>query len=174
MSTQYTDHFYCETNQTTSYWQIPIELLAKTNANELITKDVYDQMFASLKAIHDFGESDKKTRLPNVDDKINFIPNESYITTDFYNDIARRIKESQKDQNQIIQGTYFSDLFDAIKNYELPSTRYYTTTSQCCDYCDDCHTCSYRTGSSCTKCIATFDTPHVGSCAQAGCHNYDR
>ena len=176
MSTQYTNKTYCSTSQSTSYWKIPLSLTQNIDQNELITKEVYDQMFASLKAIHDFGDYDSATsRLPNVNDKLELISEENYIDIDCYNDSAKRIGLSEKaKKDEIIYGSYFSDLQKSIQEYKLPGTRYYKQSYECCDHCDHCDHSSHRPGGgcgSCNMCMDSFDNGcSSGQGGACGCY----
>lgn len=172
MSTQYSDKTYCATNQDTSHWNIPITLTASIDENSYITVDVYNQMFQSLKEIHDFGEKDTSTRLPNIDNKLNFTKGIDLITVDFYNDIATRIGYTTYNKNDIIFGSYFKDLQQAIKDYKLPGTRTYTDSYHCCDDCGySCHKSSGGGCGSCQFCISGFDNP-CSSGQDNICNNY--
>ena len=175
MSTQYGTSTYCSTNQNTSHWEIPISLTADISENNYITPAVYNQMFNSLKQIHDFGESDSATRLPDIDNKLNFETDKSLISVDFYNDIARRINYTSVNTNDSILGSYFSALQKAIEDYKLPDTRYYTYEYYCCDDCGySCHKSSGSGGggcSSCNFCISSFDNP-CSTGQENICHNY--
>lgn len=151
MSTQYKQNFYCKTNQDTSYWSdITINLKTPTTLSELIKPEVYNEMINALKSIHDFGESDTaKKRKPYLD---NFIDNknnlvyknkDTIIDLNYYKNIADTLSAESHSKEDNIYGTYFTNLKTIIEKYKVPSTRYYTTTQECCDCHGECSHCDY-------------------------------
>jgi hypothetical protein len=114
-------------------------------------------MYNSLKTIHDFGDYDSATRLPNIDNKKTF-DQYNYIPIEYYNDIAARLEKTSQSTDDTIYGSYFEDLKTSIENYKIPSTRYYKEPYECCDYCSrDCYSCNYCAHSCCIMCIDSFD-----------------
>ena len=146
MSTQYVKNYYCDSSQdTSSYPDIIINLQTAVTAQNYISAEVYNEMIEALKSIHDFGESDDVTRKPYLTNLINsnnnliFKSDNQIIQLDYYQNIASSLEnQNEHSQYDIIYGSYFEDLKTAIENYKVPSTRYYTTTTSCCDCHGEC------------------------------------
>lgn len=140
MSTQTVKKYYCTQCETTGEYpnSIAITINACADANEIITPDVYNEIYDSLKSIRDFGDYDDTTRKPNIN---NLIKKEvgNIINTDFYNSIANEIKNgSSHSSGDIIYGTYLVDLQTITQTYKVPNTRYYKTTTDCCGCYGEC------------------------------------
>lgn len=148
MSTQYIRNFYCDTNQTQKGNGITNNLSTQTQQYQIITPKDYNEMINVLKKVHDFGESDTTTRKPelsNITINVNgidvLLKKEQFelIEPDFYNNILITLEQARREAKfNIIYGSYFDDLLEKVKNYKIPSTRYYTTTTTCCDCYGDC------------------------------------
>ena len=154
MSVQYRRNFYCNTNQTQAGNGLSSSLDVNTTVKKAIIKPKdYNEMIRTLKAVHDFGESDTTTRKPDISpftitvNGITILVNKNqfdFIEPDFYNNIYKSLQNSRREyQYNIIYGEYFDNLIEQVKNYKIPTTRYYTTTYNCCDCHGDCcdHDC---------------------------------
>lgn len=118
-------------------------------AGEYITPSLYNEMIASLKLIHDYGDYDDYERHPLNVSSLQNKTIESKLDISYYNDIANSINKEIVKQNDTILGTYFSDLKEAILNYKMPSSRYYNyDDGQCCAYnpCDCADICFTHDG----------------------------
>lgn len=141
MGTEIVKNYYCNSCQPTSQYpnSISISLEACATAGETITPDVYNEIFSSLNSIRDFGDYDDNTRQPDTSGlTTKIIHNE--INTNYYNDIAAIVKSNYQSKNtaDIIYGSYFTDLQALTRAYQVPSSRYYKTTKDCCDCYGQC------------------------------------
>jgi len=79
-------------------------------------------MIRTLKAVHDFGESDTTTRKPDISpftitvNGITILVNKNqfdFIEPDFYNNIYKSLQNSRREsQYNIIYGEYFDNLIE--------------------------------------------------------------
>ena len=180
MSTQTGKTYYCDANgQTLQENGIHVNLTECVSSYEYITPKAYNEMITALKTIHDFGQYDDVERKPIISHLITNIngadvlvkkTQNAYIQPDLYNNIQISLNKTRREsQYNIIYGTYFDNLVNNIKNYNIPSTRYYTYTYTCCDCDGDCcdgYSCEDQWGGGggvCSMCISCDDYHCGGS-----------
>lgn len=167
--------YYCSTCQLgKEYEQINNKINSLTtciNNYEFITSDFYQKSYALLKEIRDFGSKDSNNpKLPNVDNfftlAIQNLRNE-LITHNFYDDIINTINNNlnSNKKNEIIYGSYWTNLKTTLQNIKIPNTKYYE--KNCCSCYGECgwYCGSY---SSCS-CCGTGSPFTCGECGSYGC-----
>lgn len=154
MSTQYANvnKSYCSSCQNVNEYpnDIKIQLTECVAVNEFITNKSYNEIIESLQQIQNFGEADSATRQPLNANNITLKNKEQTVTIADYNEIMECLygnKNHDKNQSDIILGTYFEDLIKNIKGYKIPNTRYYNCVGQsvydCCDCYGECYCYAY-------------------------------
>lgn len=148
MSKEYDDVYYCSSNQMAINYVTMPNSLSVNNAN-LITPDIYDTLYNLLKNINNFGDYDKATRVPNINNKLSFTKLTEIIPVSYYNDIINRLQSKYSPSHSIpsnlpakekvILGSYFSDILTILKDYKLSETRYYKKYRGCCDCNCNCN-----------------------------------
>lgn len=172
MSTEIRKNFYCSSCQDTNeYSNIIITLDSCATSGQFIDEKIYNEMLDSLKSIRVFGEKDTAAiRLPDVANLTNKSQYD-FVTLDTYENIRNHVLEtlSTKSQFDTIYGTYFEDLQDAVNNYPVPETRYYETTTSCCDCYGECSCYGESTSCNCNDICMSYQCSGCEGNYGSGC-----
>lgn len=151
----------CDSNQTYN----KIVNICTINFEYISYEESWKPIIDAINEIYEFEKN--KTGTKTIDSKItNTNITNAKIALSLYNEAQSRLHTPEHNQNDIIYGTYFKDLTDALKNNKFHSSLCDSCNAVCnnCNSCQNCNgSCQNSYGYYCTQCDNGMTPP---------CQNY--
>lgn len=156
----------CDTEQT---YDKTISICT-TNKEYISYEESWKPIIDAINEIYDYEHGDNMEGTKTITSKITVTDDTNLpITLDLYKEAQERLKTTVHNKNDIMLGTYFKDLTDALKNNKYSDTLCESCNTSCnsCDECQTCNgACQDEDGLYCTACNSGEDN----TCSV---HNWD-
>ncbi len=120
-----------------------------TTNNEYISyENSWEPIINAINEIYDYEHGTSMLGTKTIDSKItNTGDTNIAITLNLYNEAQSRLKTTAHNKNDVMLGTYFADLTNALKNNKF--------SSNLCQSCNACNNCN-ATCEDCNNCVNTY------------------